>query len=131
MTPAKLLGLCFLVMLGVASCQAGPSWTGQDAIDVVQQELIKATERACTLRAGTTSCSRARKDSILAGFLLNQFGYVGVFRLIENGVWTATYEPESFRWLVQGETSYGGLPDRHKFHAYEKTGIVKVAGGVR
>jgi hypothetical protein len=120
----KLLGLYFLIILGVVSCQAGPSWSEQDAIDVVRHELNEAITTCQKLDSGSW-CS-AHRHSLFA-----VFGGVNYFhpseRLggIKNGSWSATFS-ESSKWEVIGHIPSSRGRSTYMFEVSEITRIVTV-----
>ena len=128
----------------------GLRWTEADAIAVVQEELREAVHDCGSGHSHSASTKYAFDGEVMVGsaegcvgrgdyqaipvltaflwldrfpgFLLPTLGRIAV----EEGVWSATHEPENLRWrvTVMHESSSSSL----NFYVYERTGLVEGTG---
>jgi hypothetical protein len=110
-------------------------WTKQDAIVVVRSELWQRARDCYAITKLGGECPGSM-DPVLKAYHVGAGNFMPEFSVIawkvmakfflERGEWSATYEPESFRWRV--ESTFDGDTwgvRTAAFLVYEKTGLVE------
>jgi hypothetical protein len=123
-TIKALLAVILVILIGCSGA-AQAEWTEQEAIAVVQYKLSERLE-ACEIR----NCIASQDPVLIAlgikgrprpSFGVN-LGFYTAKVLLEQGDWTAVYEPDSLRWRVQ---VIGSELKPLIFYAYERTSLVQ------
>ncbi len=141
----RFLSLFFFILaFGATSCQfvpsseAKPKWSEQEAIDVVQHELSKALSTCSVSNDFLSQRCIVDEHSILAPFAARTTSKIRLNvkrvetrRRLEKGNWSVLNKAQEHKWTVYVVVTTPQGRKAYSFHAYENTGIVENALGVR
>jgi hypothetical protein len=132
-----LLGATLLLLVGCAAA-AGPQWSEQDAIRVVQREFRTSisgcgeyseyglvARRECFLRDPVLAAIHRGLAQLPNRYVSTHIGMVARVVLADNIQWSAYFEGDQQRWRVEAAVPGAKSTPTLVFYAYEKTGLVE------